>query len=147
MVGHLLNQIRNASPRASPTPHQSGNVMNPDEIDVDDSDNANIPPIPSDEDLIADNDIPSAQVRPPRQPDIAAEPPAPNQPPVDDEDLSNLDSSGNLLLQDGDLIKLTEFRTKWIDTFTSEHSWDEFTDLCVQFASDAREMAQYLKTN
>ena len=134
-VSDLINHIRNASPR---------NVVNPDEIDVDDSDNANIPPTLPDVDLAADNDIPSAQPRLPRQPDIAAEPPAPNPPPADNEDPSDLDSSGDLLLQDADLVKLTEFRGKWIDTFNSEHSWNEFTDLCVQFASDAREMAQYL---
>ena len=143
-VGDLLNQIRNASPRVSPTPYQSGNTTNPDEIVVDDSDNEKIPPTPPDEDLVADRDIPSAQARPRRQPDLAVEPPAPNPPRVDNEDPSDLDSSGDLLLQNGDLVKLTEFRAKWTDTFNSEHSWDEFSELCVQFASDAREMAQYL---
>ena len=137
-VSDLINHIRNASPCVSPTPYVSGNVVNPDEIDVNDSENANIPPTLPDVDLAVDNNIPSAQPRLPHQPDIAAEPPAPNPPPVDNEDPSDLDSSGDLLLQDGDLVKLTEFRGKWIDTFTSEHSWDEFTDLCVQFTSEAR---------
>lgn len=102
------------------------------------------PPTPRDDGISVDSDIPSAQVRPERQADTVDQAPAPNPPPADNEDSSDLDKSGDLLLQYGDLAKLNDFRAKWIETFTSEHSWDEFSDLCVPFASDTREMAQYL---
>ena len=33
---------------------------------------------------------------------------------------------------------------KWIEIFSLEHSWNEFSNLCVQFATKSRELAQSL---
>ena len=43
-----------------------------------------------------------------------------------------------------ELAQLTEFRSLWAERVNSEHSWDEFSQLCESFATEARTMAQSL---
>ena len=107
-----------------------------------------------------DEPIPSAQPRKPRSPDLVRDPPAraaspparaaspparAASPPADsDSQPDPRDSEEDLLLKDDDLAKLYGFRTKWTETFSCEHSWADISDLCLEFASQARELAQYL---
>ena len=68
------------------------------------------PPALLDDEMSVDSNIPSAQAHPEEKPaDIVDEVQAPssNHLPADNEDLSDLDTSGDLLLQDADLVKLT----------------------------------------
>lgn len=97
-----------------------------------------------DEDVVAA--IPSAQPRPPRPPDVVADPPARPDPPPDDDSDSNddLDSSQDLLVEPADLVRLNEFRALWIERFNGDSSWDEFSMLCERFAIETRELAQSL---
>ena len=95
----------------------------------------------------ADVDIPSAQPRPDRHVDVVDPTPAPEQcPPNDDDDESSdpLETSADLLLPNEDLVKLNDFRAKWFESFSAEHSWEEFCRLCEQFANETRDMSQYL---
>ena len=49
-----------------------------------------------------------------------------------------------MLLLNEDLVKLNDFRAKWFESFSAEHSWAEFCQLCEQFATETRDMSQYL---
>ena len=125
-VAGLINQIR----RVSPPPPAS-----PDEPAILESDNM---------DNVDDN-IPSAQPRLPRPPDVvAADPPADPAPPADPDLNDDLDASQDLLMEPGDLDKLNEFRSLWTERFNEEHSWAEFSSLCERFAVETRDMAQSL---
>jgi hypothetical protein len=42
------------------------------------------------------------------------------------EALNDLNSSQDLPLQDADLVRLQEFRTKWFDAFTADSYWQDF---------------------
>ena len=131
MVAGLINEIRKESPPAFPTSGETENVVNVVPHDRDDNDNDNIP---------------SAQPRRPRSPDIAADPPAqPDSPPANDPDVNeDLDASQDLLIEPVELDKLNEFRALWIERFNGDHSWQEFSVLCERFAVETKEMAQSL---
>ena len=131
MVAGLINEIRKESPPAFPTSGETENVVNVVPHDHDDNDNDNIP---------------SAQSRRPRSPDIAADPPAqPDPPPANDPDVKeDLDASQDLLIEPAELDKLNEFRALWIERFNGDHSWQEFSVLCERFAVETKEMAQSL---
>ena len=89
---------------------------------------------------MAQNDVPSVQ--PCSDIPVAS---AHVSPPPDEEDpIDNQDLDEELLFQDADLAKLHKFRAKWTEIFSLDHSWNEFLNLCVQFATEARELAQYL---
>ena len=127
-VAGLINQIRRASPPPPPLP------VEPVILESDNMDNV-------------DDNIPSAQPRRPRPPDVvAADPPADPAPPaVNDPNLNDdLDASQELLMEPADLDKLNEFRSLWIERFNEEHSWVEFSSLCERFAAETRDMAQSL---
>ena len=131
MVAGLINEIRKESPPASPTSGETENMVNVVQNDHDDNENDNIP---------------SAQPRRPRSPDIAADPPAqPDPPPANDPDVNeDLDASQDLLIEPAELDKLNEFRALWIERFNGDHSWQEFSVLCERFAVETKEMAQSL---
>ena len=96
---------------------------------------------------VVDNDtIPPAQPRRPRGADVVADPPAnPDPPHTPDPDADDdLDTSEDLLIEPGELDRLNEFRSLWIERFNGDLSWDEFSVLCERFAVDTREMAQSL---
>ena len=93
-----------------------------------------------------DASIPPAQPCPDRPPAVVADPPdPPNGPPPTETEVDDLhDTSEELLMPPQELAQLTEFRNLWVERFTSEHSWDEFSQLCESFATEARSMAQSL---
>ena len=96
---------------------------------------------------VVDNDtIPPAQPCRPRGADVVADPPAnPDPPHTPDPDADDdLDTSEDLLIEPGELDRLNEFRSLWIERFNGDLSWDEFSVLCERFAVDTREMAQSL---
>ena len=94
----------------------------------------------SDDNNLAWNDVPPVQPCPDR-PDTSTH----GSPAPDWEDLNeDQDSDEELLFQDADLAMLHEFRAKWIEIFSLDHLWNEFSNLCVQFATESRELAQSL---
>ena len=60
------------------------------------------------------------------------------------EALNDLNSSQDLPLQDADLVRLQEFRTKWFDAFTADSYWQDFSTQCETFAGETRSLAQKL---
>ncbi len=93
-----------------------------------------------------DAPIPLAQPHGERPPDNVPDgPQVPPPPPADvDRDDGPHDTSDDLLLPDEDLDTLNEFQSKWVEVFNLDHSWEEFCGLCEQFATECRDMAQYL---
>ena len=94
----------------------------------------------SDGNNLARNDVPSVQPRSDRPDTSTHGSPAPNgEDLTEDQDLDE-----ELLFQDADLAKFHEFTAKWTEIFSLEHSWNESSNLCVQFATESRELAQSL---
>jgi hypothetical protein len=122
---------------SSPNESVSGELHVPQDPDVD-------PPV----DLESDDDIPSAQPQPHRPPDpvnVVQRNPRDTPPPETlAEALNDLNSSQDLPLQDADLVRLQEFRTKWFDTFSADSSWQDFSTQCETFADETRSLAQEL---
>ena len=81
----------------------------------------------SDGNDLARNDVPSVQPRSDRPDTSTHGSPAPNGKDLTEDQ----DSDEELLFQDADLAKVHEFRAKWIEIFSLEHSWNEFSNLCV----------------
>ncbi len=128
-----LSQVLQDARRISPAPSTSSDPVAPGRNYPDsDDDDAPIPSAQPRGDRPWDN-VPGdgAQVHPP--------------PPADaDQDDGPHDTSDDLLLPDEDLDKLNEFRSKCMEVFNLDHSWEEFCCFCEQFATECRDMAQYL---
>ena len=98
-----------------------------------------------------DEPIPSAQVRPPRppvpppplRPNPRDTPPRANQ-DGDDDDVDAFNDSQALPIPGEDQQRLLEFHNKWHAVFSADSTWQEFTDQCVEFASEARSLASDL---
>jgi hypothetical protein len=58
--------------------------------------------------------------------------------------LNDLNSSQDLPLQDADLVRLQEFRTKRFDVFSADSSWQDFSTQCETFAAETRSLSQEL---
>ena len=94
----------------------------------------------------SDNDIPSAQPQPPPDPVNVVQRNPHDTPPPETlaEALDDLNSSQDLPLQDADLVRLQEFRTKWFDIFNTDSSWQDFSTQCETLADETRSLAQEL---
>jgi hypothetical protein len=141
-IFQAINAMRPPAPEcenmiSSPNESVSGELRVPQDPDVD-------PPV----DLESDDDIPSAQPQPQRPPDpvnVVQRNPRDTPPPETlAEALNDLNSSQDLPLQDADLVRLQEFRTKWFDVFSADSSWQDFSTQCETFAAETRSLAQEL---
>ncbi len=69
----------------------------------------------------------------------------PPPPPADDDrDDGPHDTCDDSLLWDENLVKLNEFRSKWMEVFNLDHLWEDFCNYCKQFATKCLNIAQYL---
>ena len=139
-IFRAINDMRPPAPEcenmnSSPDVSVRGELRVPQDPDVD-------PPV----DLESDDDIPSAQPqRPPDPVNVVQRNPRDTPPPETlAEALNDLNSSQDLPLQDADLVRLQEFRTKWFDVFSADSSWQDFSTQCETFAVETRSLAQEL---
>ena len=107
-------------------------------------------------DVDDDAAIPSAQPRLPRPPDKP--PPGRSNPrvtpppqndlddrdAVDDDDVDVFNDSQQLPVEGADQQRLVQFRERWIATFSSDLSWDDFSRRCEDFATESRDLASEL---
>lgn len=98
-----------------------------------------------------DNDdsyIPSAQRRPSRPPDLVVPELVPQQSSTlnaaDSDDGESFNDSQELPPQDNDLERLKAFRQKWLDIFSQDSSWEDFSKNCELFAAETASLASLL---
>ena len=104
-------------------------------------------------DVDDDAAIPSAQPRLPRPPgkpppgrsNLRVTPPPPQRDLDDrgavDDDVDVFNDSQQLPVDGADQQRLVQFRERWIETLSSDLSWDDFSRRCEDFATESRNLA------
>lgn len=119
-----------------------------------DDDSCFDPSTPDGDDV--DDLIPSTQPRPPRPPVMlppARANPRSTPPPdagsddhadLDEDDVDAFNNSQELPVESDDQRRLVEFRERWIQVFSEDLSWPDFSLRCAEFATETKELASEL---